>query len=371
MPEAQTSTQTPILDDSTESSTRSPENETAASEVAVNNVAENEIADDRDAEIARQFLDDYVVTALLRNGRALTHAELQNPAENFAPGRSALRRALENSVRVMARERDFELRLRDEANAEARAERTRRPLEATTETLLRALGKPLPLPVIVREVAGLRGVLPEAIRDGIAHILPSLRWAIPVAPNIYLHREFVLDAGAPREEFVVLENRLNDDEDFALLTSSTRSTEGTLGERAASILNSVDHPISQKLLGFLLWREEPQTFNATELARALGDRAAFYSLTGGRVTTQNQLPSVRGRVLSWLGSSASGATQVDVAALLRQRLAPEEIIVPQPQEIEDLAQVARQTKAPISLLNALVDTLEIEPDDSQIGRTHV
>lgn len=358
--------QIPTSDSSSETSTQTPEN-------APENLTD-ETSEDRDAQIARQFLDDYVVTALLRNGRALSHAELANPAENFAPGRSALRRALENSGRVIARERDFELRLRDEANAEARVERTRRPLEATTETLLRALGKPLPLPVIVREVAGLRGVLPEAVRDGIAHILPSLRWAIPVAPNIYLHRKFVLDAGAPREELIIKENRLDADADFAAailsVSSSTQSfaegaPEGSLTVSAWKILNRFDRPISQKMLGFLMWREAPASFDVQKLAQMLSDRTVFYSLTGGRVTTQNQLPAVRGRVLRWLGSSASGAVQVDMAMLLRQRLAPEEIIAPQAGEIEDLAQVARLTKAPISLLNALVDTLEIEPDDSQ------
>lgn len=350
-------------------STRTKENDA----VDVNNLVD--ATEDRDAQIARQFLDDYVVTALLRAGRALTHAELANPAENFAPGRSALRRALQNSERIIARERDFELRIREEASREARNERARRPLESTVENLMRALGKPLPLPVIVRETANLRGVLPEAVRDGIAHILPSLRWAIAVAPpsgiaNTWIHRDFILDAGAPREEIIVRENRLESDADFALLTSSTRSLGGSLSERASAILNSVDHPISQKLLGFLLWRDDAKSsdgasFEAQQLARALGDRAVFYALSAGRVTTQQQLPALRARVLRWLQSGGSGATQVDVAALLRQRLAPDEIVAPQPQEIADLAETARQTKAPISLLSAMIDGLEIEPDDSQ------
>ncbi len=355
----------------------------ANSDASENIENENAEIEDRETPIARAFLDDYVVTALLRAGRALSHAEIASATDNFAPGRSALRRALENNNRILVRERDFELTLREEAAHEARNERARRPLEATTETLMRALGKPLPLPVIVREVANLRGVLPEAIRDGIAHILPSLRWAVAVAPNIYLHRDFILDAGAPREALIVRENRLDSDADFAELTSSTRSSpdsapegflteaqrESSLTVRAWTILNRFDRPISQKLLGFLLWRLDSSAFDAQKLARTLSDRSVFYTLTGGRVTTQNQLPAIRGRVTRWLGSSASGATAVDVAAILRQRVAPNEIIAPQPQEIADLAQVARQTKAPISLLSALVDTLEIEPDDSQFVPT--
>jgi hypothetical protein len=343
--------------------TSSPESSTHSTPDA-NTPGVNVQSDDPQARAALLFLEDFVVTQLLRQGRALSHIELSGAAENFSLGRSALRRALENSTRITTQEGHYELSLRLQANSESRADRSRRPLEATLDTLLREIGKPLPLPVIVREAANLRGVLPDNLREACGHILASSRSAVAVAPNTYLHESNLLDTGAPGEEFVIRENNLANDPDFAALSTREYSVGGdALSERATAILNSAARPLSQKLLGFLLFHQNPSAFDARALATALGDRAAFYSFVGGRVTTQSQLLDVRSTAQNWMSSGGGAAHQVDVVAVLRQRLAPGAAIVPGEDEMDEIAKAARGSKSAVSVASLLSDVLEIEPDD--------
>ncbi len=323
-----------------------------------------------DARLAQLVIEDLVVTALLRTGRALSHAELNAATEGLSLGRTALKHALESSTRITIGERDYELTLRAQSQNQSRQERTRRPLEATIDTLLFEIGKPLPLPVIVREVANLRSVLPETVRDGVAHTLQTSRAATQTVPNTYLHTHFLLKAGAPTETLLIRENNLENDLDFARFSHIEYSNAGTLSERTAAILNQVAQPISLKLLGFLLHRQDVKGFRIADIAQLLGDRATFSSFVGGQVSTQAQLSNLRARTQNWL-SHAGGVSvsQADLTALLRTRLSPAQIIAPQAAEIEEITRLARSAKAPVSLVSVLTDVLKIEPDDPAFSGT--
>lgn len=323
-----------------------------------------------DAPLAHLFLEDFVVTALLRVGRALSHSELNASSEGLSLGRSALRRALANSSRIAIQGREYELKMRVQANGESRQERTRRPLEATIDNLLSTIGKPLPLPVIAREVANLRGILPEGVRESCAHILQTSRGATQTAPNTWIHSDLLLDAGTPNEALLIRENRLGDDPNFAQLSQIEYSKDGELTTRAAAVLNQSARPISHKLLGFLLRRQDAKNFDGRVLAQAIGDRATFYSLVGGTVTTPSQMPVLRRRTQNWLSSEGgSSVSQVDLMALLRKRLPPQQTVAPQAAELEEITRLARSTKAPISIVSVLTDMLEIEPDDAAFAGT--
>ncbi len=337
--------------------------------------------DDAEARLARLFLEDLAVTALLRQGRALKPNEMAG-ADGFAPSRAALREALQDSRRVTPRERDWDLTLRRTWTARPRDERSRQPLEGTLETLLLEIGKPLPLPVVVRELSLMRGVLPEAVRDAAANILRTARSIIEVAPGAWLHRSFTLDAGAPREELIIRENNLEADPDWRALqsrefappaddssanaaSSGAASANAALAARAAAILRAAGRPLSQKALGFFLWKQNPAAFDARALATVMADRSAFYSFVGGLVTTQAQTAQWRAATEAWLrGLQNAGADALDVAALLRQRLPAESLVAPSPADLEELKKATRAGRGqPLSVAMALVDLLEIEPDD--------
>jgi hypothetical protein len=321
--------------------------------------------------VAVRVLEDFVVTSLLRTGRALKNSELSGAAEGFTLTRAALREGLQYTERVVSRGRDWELALRSYWASKPRDERSRRPLERTVEELMTTIGKPLPLPVIAREVSHMRGVLPEAVREACANILKTSRMAVEVANGGYLHRSFLLDAGAPTEELIIAENALEDDNDFVdFVYEEFPKNSNDLYTRVIDILNAVERPLQQKTLGFFLWRQDPQNFNERDLALLLGDRSKFYPFVGGGIAAQTQMPQLRATLTSYATEIGTATGEnLDGAALLRQRIAPADVIAPRPEDLDEVRKAARNSGQPITAVSALVDILEMEPDDERFVPT--
>ncbi|MDQ3812486.1 MAG: hypothetical protein M3347_00890 [Armatimonadota bacterium] len=324
--------------------------------------------DDNGVRTARLFLEDFVVTALLRMGRPLRGGELTAAAEGFSLSRAALREGLAHSQRLTLVDREWDLTLRAQRRALSREERGRQPLEGTLDELLRVFGKPLPVPVIARELATMRGVVPATVRDAVTQILRTSRFVVAVNQDAWLHDSFIFDTHAPTDELIRRVNRVDADSDFRELQEREFPVEGTtLAERAAAVLRAAERPLSQKVLGFLLWQQGGERFDGRELARALGDRRVFYSMLDGYVTLQAQLPLWRAALNDWMRSlGTASAETIDVVALLRHRVAPGATIAPREEEIEELKKFARQMSGqPFSIVSAMTDLLEMEPDNPQ------
>lgn len=320
--------------------------------------------------LARLFLEDFVTTALLRQGRALKGTELAAAAEGFSLSRTGLREGLEGSPRIMLLDRDWELAWRQGQKALSREERARRPLQGVLEELLREAGKPLPLAVVTREIANIRGVLPETVHDAVRNILQTTRALVEAGEGAWLHETFTLNAGAPSEALIIRENKLDADPDFNDLRGRAwPETEGTLAARAAAMLQAAQRPLSQQVLGFFLWQQDKLGFDARALARAMGDRKVFYPLIGGYITLQAQMPQWRAAVQQWMQSLSGFSTEaIDIAAILRQRGAS--AIQPREADVNELKNLALQLNGhPLSIVSAVVDVLEMEPDDPNFAPT--
>ena len=319
------------------------------------------------AFITRTFLEDYVATMLLRYGRPLKSSEL-TATDEFTVSRVALRELLAESERVVFFERDWNLAIRVDKQFYSREERNRQPLDSSLQELLRSIGKPLPMPVITREIQNLRADFSANLGDAAKRVLASSRWAIEVAPDVWLHQTFTLDAQMPNEEILIRENYLADEPLFEELRElDIPAGSSTLSERAQVILREIEFPISRKVLGFLVWKSDPQNFDATELASALQDRKIFYPFVGGHITLQEQMPHWREAVTAWIESYGAEAN-IDVAAILRERLPAEQVVAPSSADIETLVKTAKQSGGqPVSLGAALSDELGMEPEDPRFA----
>jgi hypothetical protein len=327
--------------------------------------------DEQDAAwafITRLFLEDYVATMLLRHGRPLKSSEL-TATDEFHVSRVALRETLADSERVVFFERDWNLAIRVDKQFYTREERNRQPLDSLLQELLKSIGKPLPMPVITRELQLLRGDFSAELGAMARRVLASARWAIEVAPDVWLHETFTLDTftlngGVPDEEIIIRENHLDEDPIFAEVRElEIPAGADTLCERAQAALHEIEFPLPRKVLGFLVWKRDPAAFDAAELATALQDRKLFYPFVGGAITLQEQMPRWREAVSAW--TEAFGAeADIDVATLLRERLPAEQIVAPATADLEALAKTARQSGGqPVSLGAALADELGMEPED--------
>ena len=75
------------------------------------------------------FLEDFVVTQLLRKGKSLKGTELSSAAEGFHLSRGALHEALQDNPLVTLEDREWNLRTRLEKQHLSKEERDRQPME--------------------------------------------------------------------------------------------------------------------------------------------------------------------------------------------------------------------------------------------------
>ena len=339
------------------------------------NIEEEIEQEDPGTRIARLFLEDYVVTSLLRHGRALRPSEIIAGGPGFALSRAGLRAGLQESKRVVHLEREWEWTLRVERAALSREEKNRQPLASALEDLLIAIGKPVNAQIIVREMSEMRSMLPANIKAPVETLLRDSRFALRINETTWLHSNFLLDPGAPTAELVRRENKIENDPDWIdLREMPLPEPSGTLVERAIELLETVGQPLSRRLLGYLLWNQTPDKVTRQDLLDLTSDRTNFAPLIGGYITLKSQIPQWRSLVEDWLSEMGASLPEVDAVAVLRQRLAPSQIIAPKAEDLETVKKFARRSAAqsgiqPFEVSNALLHALEIEADDPQYAGT--
>ena len=323
------------------------------------------------------FLEDFVVTQLLRKGKSLRSAELSDAAEGFHLTRGALHEALKDNPLVIQEDREWTLSIRLSKRDQTKEERDRQPMEASVSELLLALGKPLPTPVITREVSTIRDVWRPNMPELAQGALQAARHVTAVAPNVFLHAEYTLEldhAFSSEDDALrlVAENHLDTFPKFQQLSAITFADPTDLEQNALQLLRAAQSPVPRKLITFLLWKQHPAPFDYAKVLSVLADRNTFHSLTRGFITSVDQLPTWRASFVSWARSlSGAALASIDVGAILRQ-YKPQDVGGDareiDTEEIKSFARVARDA---VDLPTLLTEALELEADDPQFIPTLV
>ena len=270
------------------------------------------------------FLEDFVVTSLLSAGHALSTEKLAERAEGWDIPLPALGQALTQSKRVRYDDGAWNLIWHSERRHQSREERARAPIEALIRELLLAVGKPLPIPVIAREVGLMLHSHDPNLKNTVAGIIKTLRWAIPIAPGVYLHENWMLRVGAPDDELLIRENRLSRDPDFQGLREFAEISGTGAADIALELLEFTGSPLNQKVIGFFVHCHAPGPFAPRELAAALNDRKLFQPLIDGFVTSQAQLPDLKAQTQEWLGELIAPSTQSETETIVAAAAEPVE-----------------------------------------------
>lgn len=331
------------------------------------------------------FLEDFVVTALLSAGHALTSEQLAERAEGWVLPVAALENALANSRRVAFDGGQWNSAWHAARRSQSREERARSPIESLIRELLLAVGKPLPTPVIAREVGLMLNVYDPNLKKTVAGLIKTLRWAVEIAPGVYLHEDWMLRVGAPDDELLIKENRLSRDPDFQGLREFAEVTAKTPAAIARELLEFTGSPLNQKVIGFFVHRQAPVAFSPPALAAALNDRKQFQPLIDGFITLQEQLADLKTRTQEWLEELIAPATpevsiaeavaeavgetvaQAPVADAISANGAPGAAPVDASNELAPVAQVTAQapaTEAPVA--QAEVVPAPVAPSPAEI-----
>ena len=327
--------------------------EAPAAEVAPAPVSEPEIevASEPEAEPEEEFspamlfLEDFVVTSLLSAGTALSSEKLAERAEGWQLPLNALGQALTKSKRVAYDDGGWNLLWHSERRHQSREERARAPIEALIRELLMAVGKPLPVPVIAREVGLMLHSHDPNLKSTVAGIIQTLRFAIEIAPGVYLHENWMLRVGAPDDELLIRENRLNRDPDFQGLREFAEISATTPGEIALELLEFTGSPLNQKVIGFFAHCNAPGPFSPRELAATLNNRKLFQPLIDGFVTSQAQLGDLKAQTQEWLGELIAPSEQSETETIVAAAAEPVTPIAPEANAVEaDATEAASQAE---------------------------
>ena len=308
--------------------TEAPVAETAPAvpAAAADEAGEVEIAPEAEPEEefspALLFLEDFVVTSLLSAGQSLSSEKLAERAEGWTIPLSALGQALTKSKRVNFDDGAWNLIWHSQRRGQSRDERARSPIEALIRELLLAVGKPLPTPVIAREVGLMLHSHDPNLKSTVAGIIQTLRWAIPIAPGIYLHENWMLRMGAPDDELLIRENQLSRDPDFQGLREFAEISGTTPPAIALELLEFTGSPLNQKVIGFFVHREAPGAFSPRDLAATLNDRKLFQPLIDGFVTSQALLGDLKSQTQEWLGELIAPSAQSETETIIAAADAP-------------------------------------------------
>ena len=268
------------------------------------------------------LLEDFVVTSLLSAGHALTSDQLAQRAEDWSLPLAALQPALARSKRVRFDDGVWNLVWHSERRRQSREERARAPIEALIRELLLAVGKPLPVPVIAREVGLMLHSHDPNLKNTVAGIIKTLRWAVAIAPGVYLHENWMLRVGAPDDELLIRENHLSRDPDFQGLREFAEISATTPSAIALELMEFTGGPLNQKVIGFFVHRNAPGAFSPRELAATLNDRALFQPLIEGFVTLQSQMNDLRALTQEWLHELIAPATQSETETIIAAATEP-------------------------------------------------
>ncbi len=310
-------------------------------------VVEPEPEHEEEFSPALLFLEDFVVTSLLSAGHALTSEKLAERAEGWSLPLPAIGQALTKSKRVRFDDGAWNLIWHSERRNQSREDRARSPIEALIREILMAVGKPLPVPVIAREVGLMLHSHDPNLKNTVTGIIKTLRWAIPIAPGIYLHENWMLRTGAPDDDMLIRENRLSRDPDFQGLREFAEISATEPSTVALELMEFTGGPLNQKVIGFFVHCNAPGPFSPRELAATLNDRALFQPLIDGFVTLQAQIPDLRALTQEWLQELIAPAAQSETETIVAAANEPQpatEIEAPIDTPTDDVAALDAATE---------------------------
>ena len=191
--------------------------------------------------------------------------ELLGGARAF--NQATVKQLLSKSRRLMYLDRKWHL--------VARHRLRRRPTEGILRAILESYGKPLSMDRIAREFSILHARPEEYFQKMLQEVIPSLSEEyIFVAKDMVALREWFLelpeDPDTPYDAVLSLEDTAQMDTLHEKWESPLREKKESLAAYVGRLNSALDGPVSNTLVGYLLWKEQPRRFHpATAFAELL------------------------------------------------------------------------------------------------------
>jgi hypothetical protein len=225
---------------------------------------------------ARTYLEDMAFSFLLDFGLPAVAADIAESIP-LKKGSSArlLRQILSQSSRFATAGRGWE-----PACAEIDHTYT---LERALEMTVLAAGRPVPISAVAKMLSKSRKETPEGLEGKIRAVLGSSRKVVLVDGETLAHKDWLLATGGLSEDDIRFLNFRGREDDLETLQEAKKTPHDTVSAATLTgeLLRSLKRPISNKVLGYLLWQKQHDRFDAVAHMKHLLHHEEFVFLSSG------------------------------------------------------------------------------------------
>lgn len=314
-------------------------------------------------ELARRRVGDALYEALLRRSEPARPSLILHavPAE-VGVGPGAAREVLDSDARFVAIEGRYDLRLRAEPPGGG--------FNASLERVITEYGAPLDIALLAQFFAGMTDRDTEYYLNLISRLCERRDLFLALGHRL-LPASWVLVPEGHNEDDVLFYCGLDTDEELLSLRPACARDELRGADplaTAANVVRAAGAPISNRALGFFVYRLHPEKFDALDLLRGMLEDERVHALPGLRWVVGEMRDEI-GAALRELDAAHAGArpaVSVDLEPVLGEPLPPEHPgYFIEDDDLRLIYEVLETSAKPVSVADLLLEVLELEPDHPQ------
>ncbi|NUP98664.1 MAG: hypothetical protein HUU35_02290 [Armatimonadetes bacterium] len=317
------------------------------------------------SELALDYLDTLMAEYVLSAGAAVKTADVaREVGEQIGASARLVRNELTRSPRLTLVERRWDLKARHDAR--------RRSVDGALLHILRQYGQPMPLGQLAHELGLLRNQSREDLVRVVQTLVQSRDAYFMVDDGRVALREWLLDVGEHDDDDAVRRhNFFGVDLDLDALVEhfdihTAQAAKSDL-DAVVTLVASVEEPIANRLLMYVLWRARGR-FDSQKLLQDLLHDKRVTMLPGPAWVVPSYLGDLR-EVINELSAQHDtelvGAEPLNLQDILEGDVAIDEEFELAPDDLQELQRIILEAGDALPLPNLVSDVFELFPGDLQ------
>lgn len=314
---------------------------------------------ERDAML---YLQDQAYKALLVNREPVRSGEILGAIGNDRYSAKLLRHVLAASSRFAQIDRRWDL--------EARYEDKQRPTERVLGEILARCGQPMLLLQLAEELSSVYQRPAEYYEPMLRRILGNADRYFSTSDGLYAPISWALEVTTDDEADLLFDNGVEMSEIEAVEATATTVdwTSGDIAATVRALVAKVGVPVSNKVIGFFLWRVQGDDFDGAALFNALHSDKEMTWMSDGRWATKsiiasydNALAGIADRLAEEVVEEVSAPSVVERAEV-EEDVAPTLSLTISERDLDEVLQIV-SAKGEARLPAILENIFEISPRD--------
>ena len=274
---------------------------------------------------AMRYLEDQAYAALLGYKEPVRSAEIIGAIGKEEYSAKLVRHVLTASPRFTQIDRRWDLEVRYEDKV--------KPMERVLRETVGQSGSPMTVQQVANEMASVYERPTDYYEAMIPRMLSDESKFFHTSDGLYGLREWVLDVESDREDDIIFNNDLDEEEVHSLESAAAKVDWAAedLGASVNKLLDAAKRPVSNKLIGFFQWRALGDAFDPVTSYDKLFKTTRLVWLSDGKWANKHMVEEYN-----------------KILMTLADRLA-EEVIEEAPQAVVEKAEVAEEVAPTLSL----------------------